>query len=159
MAVVVIDGLPSGLPVLLADEVTSALPTVTDERGRFHLPVGRATMLQMAISQSGRIGEPRGSHIMKHAISLLAIAAAVCAPASALAQANVGGYYAPIPAPPPPVVYQSHYAPPGAYGAPGTYVYQSNPPPVVYRVPPVVYGYGNGQGGGWHRGWEYHRHW
>jgi len=39
MAVVVIDGLPSGLPVLLADEVTSALPTVTDERGRFH---GRA---------------------------------------------------------------------------------------------------------------------
>src|SRR5260370_24939812 len=103
----------------------------------------------------GRIGEPRGSHIMKHAILLLAIAAAVCAPASALAQANVGGYYAPIPAPPPPVVYQSHYAPPGAYGAPGTYVYQSHPPPIVYRVPPVVSGHGNGQAGGSHRGWEY----
>ena len=98
-----------------------------------------------------------GSHIMKHAISLLAIATAVCAPASALAQANAGGYYMPIPAPPPPVVYQSHFAPPGAYGAPGTYVYQSNPPPVAYRAPPVVYGYGNGQGGGWHSGWGYHR--
>lgn len=96
---------------------------------------------------------------MKRAISLLAIAAAVCAPASALAQANVGGYYMPIPPPPPPVVYQSHYAPPGAYGAPGTYVYQSSPTP-VYRAPPAGYGngYGNGQGGGWHRGWENHRH-
>ena len=93
---------------------------------------------------------------MKYAISLLAIAATVCAPASALAQANVRGYYAPIPAPPPPVVYQSHYAPPGAYGAPGTYVYQSYPPPVAYR-PPVVDGYGHWQGGGWHKGWE-HRH-
>ena len=112
-------------------------------------------MLQMAVSQSGRPGESTGSHIMKHAISLLAIAAAACAPASASAQANAGGYYMPIPAPPPPVTYQSRYAPPGAYGAPGTYVYQSNPPPVVYRAPPV--GYGNGQGGGWHRGWEYNR--
>ena len=103
---------------------------------------------------------------MKYAISLLAIAATVCAPASALAQANVRGYYAPIPAPPPPVIYQSQYAPPGAYGAPGAYVYQTYPPPVVYSGPPVVYwgppvvyGYGYWHGDGWHRGWEHHRHW
>jgi hypothetical protein len=94
---------------------------------------------------------------MKHAKSLLVIAAAVCAPASALAQANVGGYYTPIPPPPPPVVYQSRYAPPGAYGAPGTYVYQTSPPPVVYRAPPV--GYGNGQRGGWLGGREHPGHW
>ncbi len=94
---------------------------------------------------------------MKYPISLLAIAATVCAPASVLAQANVGGYYTPIPPPPPPVFYQSHYAPPGAYGAPGTYVYQSYPPPVV-QGPPVVGGYGQCQGGGCHKGWEHH-HW
>jgi hypothetical protein len=93
---------------------------------------------------------------MKYATLLLTVAAAVCVPASALAQANVGGYYTPIPPPPPPVTYQSHFAPPGAYGAPGTYVYQTNPPPVVYSRPPVVYGSGNRQGGGWHRGYG---HW
>ncbi len=92
---------------------------------------------------------------MKHAIPL-AIAAAVYAPASALAQAGMGSYYTPIPPPPPPVVYQSRFAPPGAYGAPGTYVYQTSPPPVVYRGPPGGYRYGNGQGGGWHRDWEHH---
>ncbi|MEX3992712.1 hypothetical protein AB4Y35_18300 [Paraburkholderia sp. EG286A] len=93
---------------------------------------------------------------MKYAISLLSIAVTVCAPASAaLAQANVGGYYNPIPAPPPPVFYQSHYAPPGAYGAPGTYVTQSYPPPVVHG-PPVVDSYGQ-RGRGWHKGWEHHR--
>ncbi|MBN3751581.1 hypothetical protein G3N95_01395 [Paraburkholderia sp. Tr-20389] len=95
---------------------------------------------------------------MKYRILLLAIAATTCVPLSALAQANAGNYYAPIPAPPPPVVYQSHFAPPGAYGAPGTYVYQTSPPPVVYSRPPTGYGYGNGQGG-WHNGSEHHRHW
>lgn len=95
---------------------------------------------------------------MKHALPLLAIAAALCTPVPALAQANVGGYYTPIPPPPPPVSYQSRFAPPGAYGAPGTYVYQTSPPPDVYRGPPAGYGYGYGQGGGWHRGWEHH-HW
>ncbi len=96
---------------------------------------------------------------MKYASSLLAIVVTICASASALAQANGGSYYTPIPAPPPPVTYQSRYAPPGAYGAPGTYVYQSNPPPVVYSRPPAAYGNGNAQGGGWHRSWEHHSHW
>ncbi|MEM5344597.1 hypothetical protein [Paraburkholderia azotifigens] len=86
---------------------------------------------------------------MKYAISLLAIAAA-CVPASALAQANAGGYYMPIPPPPPPATYQSRFAPPGAYGAPGTYVYQTSPPPAVYSAPPVNHGYGNRQSGNWH---------
>lgn len=93
---------------------------------------------------------------MKYATSLLAIAVAACLPASALAQANAGGYYTPIPPPPPPATYQSHFAQPGAYGAPGTYVYRTNPPPVVYSAPPVGYGYGysNGKGNGWQRGYR-----
>ena len=97
---------------------------------------------------------------MKCSISLLAIAAVVCAPASALAQANVGGYYTPIPPTQPPVTYQSRFAPPGAYGAPGTYVYQSSPAPVVNWGSPAgsgYGGYGTRQGGGWHRGWEQRR--
>ena len=118
-------------------------------------------MLQIAVSQPDEFGEPMGSDIMKYGISLLGIVAAVCVPASALAQANAGGYYMPIPAPPPPVVYQSHFAPPGAYGAPGTYVYPSSSPSAAYSRPPAGYGYGYGnrQGGGWHGGWEHGRRW
>jgi hypothetical protein len=94
---------------------------------------------------------------MKYGISVLALAAVVCVPAQASAQAIAGGYYMPIPPTPPPVTYQSRYAPPGAYGAPGTYVYQSSPAPRAYPVRPA--GDGNRQGGGWHGGWGQRSHW
>jgi len=94
--------------------------------------------------------------MMKYGVTLLVVAAAAGVSVSASAQSNAGGYM-PIPPPPPPVTYQSRFAPPGAYGAPGTYVYQTSPPVNAYRAPNN--GYGNQQGGGWHNGWDNHRRW